>query len=36
MVSTNGVNFSEIKSWKKIPEGKNIDKQIEIGEHQRI
>ena len=35
-VSTNGVNFSEIKGWEKIPEGENIDKQIEIGVHQRI
>ena len=36
MVSTNEVNFSEIKSWKKIPEGKNIAKQIEIGMNQQI
>ena len=24
------------KGWTKIPEGKNIDKQIEIGVNQRI
>ena len=32
----NEVNFSGLKGWTKISEGKYIDKQIEIGVHQRI
>ena len=32
----NGVNFSELKCWTKIPEGENIAKQIEIGVNESI
>ena len=34
--SANGVNFSGLKGWNKIPEGKNIAKEIEIGMNQQI
>ena len=33
---TNGVKFSGLKSWNKIPEGENIHKQIEFGVNQSI
>ena len=32
----NGVNFSGLKGWTKIPEGEYIAKQIEIGVNQSI